>query len=99
MPHSHKSQYTSPTDETALFQHDPSPLAGVKKEWEPGCQPDEVYDVALPAWRASARRYLVKRLQREKEWMSEWQRSVRTETRDKFFYWTAVFGSECSYKP
>jgi hypothetical protein len=28
--------------------------------------------------------------------MPDWQKRVRTEGRDKFFYWTAVFGSECS---
>jgi hypothetical protein len=26
--------------------------------------------------------------------MPDWQKRVRTEGRDKFFYWTAVFGSE-----
>lgn len=40
------------------------------------------------------RRYFVKRLRDEKEWMAKWQASVRTEGRDKYFYWTAIFGSE-----
>jgi hypothetical protein len=83
-------------DETALFQHDPTADSKVRQEWEPGCQPDEVYDAALPAWRAWARRYLVARLRSEKEWMSKWQTRVRTERRDRYFYWTAIFGSRSS---
>jgi hypothetical protein len=30
----------------------------------------------------------------ERGFMPDWQKRVRTEGRDKFFYWTAVFGSE-----
>lgn len=26
--------------------------------------------------------------------MADWQKKVRTERRDRYFYWTAVFGSE-----
>jgi hypothetical protein len=33
-------------------------------------------------------------LEWEKGFMPDWQKRVRTEGRDKFFYWTAVFGSE-----
>jgi len=29
--------------------------------------------------------------------MPDWQKRVRTEGRDKFFYWTAVFGSESMF--
>jgi hypothetical protein len=83
-----------PPPETALFQHSPSPGARVKAEWEPGCQPDEVYDRVLPPWRARLRRYLVERLRKEKDWMAGWQGRVRTKERDRYFYWTAVFGSE-----
>jgi len=36
----------------------------------------------------------VRRLREEKVYMAEWQVRVRTEYRDKYFYWTAVFGSE-----
>lgn len=86
-------------DETALFQHAPTPGTKVRQEWEPGCQPDEVYDAALPAWRARARRYLVRRLHVEKKWMADWQLRVRTEGRDKYFYWTAIFGSELQWLP
>jgi hypothetical protein len=32
-------------------------------------------------------------LEWEKGFMPAWQKRVRTEGRDKFFYWTAVFGS------
>ncbi|WVQ81355.1 hypothetical protein IAT38_003478 [Cryptococcus sp. DSM 104549] len=81
------------SSETAVFQHSPEPDAKLKREWEPGCQPDEVYDAYLPPWRAWLRRKLVERLRREKDWMAEWQRRVRTEARDKFFYWTAIFGT------
>jgi hypothetical protein len=83
-----------PDPSEAVFQHDPVAGSSLKREWEPGCQPDEVYDRALPAWRAWLRRYFVLRLRSEKEWMAQWQVRVRTEARDKYFYWTAVFGSE-----
>ncbi|WWD21106.1 hypothetical protein CI109_105587 [Kwoniella shandongensis] len=79
--------------ETAVFQHTPDHDAQLKREWEPGCQPDEVYDRYLPPWRAWLRRALVRRLRREKDWMADWQKKVRTETRDKYFYWTAIFGT------
>jgi len=83
--------------ESAIFQHSPSPDTRLKVEWEPGCQPDEVYDRALPRWRAWLRRYLVKRLRIEKVWMADLQGRMRTEFRDRYFYWTAIFGSEYSY--
>ncbi|CAD6590847.1 MAG: Sphingosine-1-phosphate phosphatase 2, partial [Tremellales sp. Tagirdzhanova-0007] len=79
--------------ETAIFQHSPSSGSRLRAEWEPGCQADEVYDRILPAWRANIRRYLVRRLRAEKLWMSKWQGGVRTELRDRYFYWTAVFGT------
>lgn len=87
-------QITQAETETAIFQHDPTSPSKLQKEWEPGCQPDSVYDESLPPWRASLRRVLVRRLRREKDWMADWQKRVRTVGRDKYFYWTAVFGSE-----
>lgn len=81
-----------PSDESATFQHTPS--GPLRREWEPGCQPDEVYDKYLPAWRAAPRRWLVKRLRDEKEWFARMQAQVRTPARDTYFYWTAIFGSE-----
>ena len=80
--------------ETAVFQHSPEADSRLKREWEPGCQPDIVYDRALPPWRAGLRRYLVRRLRAENGWMAEWQVRIRTEGRDRYFYWTAIFGSE-----
>ncbi|ODN95718.1 hypothetical protein L198_04336 [Cryptococcus wingfieldii CBS 7118] len=82
-----------PASESALFQHTPDLSATLKREWEPGCQPDEVYEEYLPTWRAWMRNKLVDRLRRENVWMEEWQRRVRTERRDKFFYYSAVFGT------
>jgi hypothetical protein len=85
-----------PTNQTAVFQHSPEAGSRLKREWEPGCQPDEVYEKELVAWRNALRVWLVKRLENEKTWMSEWQKRVRTEGRDRYFYWTAIFGSELS---
>ncbi|WVF65651.1 hypothetical protein IAT40_000382 [Kwoniella sp. CBS 6097] len=82
-----------PSSETAVFRHSPEPDSKLKREWEPGCQPDEVYDRHLPVWRAWLRRQLVSRLRGENQWMAEWQKRVRTEGRDKYFYWTAIFGT------
>lgn len=85
-----------PHPQEALFQHDPAPNTALKREWEPGCQPDAVYDRALPPWRAKLRRYFVQRLRDERDWMAKWQAEMRTEWRDRYFYWTAIFGSEFS---
>lgn len=82
---------------TAIFQHNPKGDATLRREWEPGCQPDELYDAFLPAWRASLRRLLVRRLRNESTQMADWQKRVRSEARDKYFYWTAVFGSKYSF--
>lgn len=79
--------------ESAIFQHSPFPGFHLRTEWEPGCQPDEVYDSVLPRWRAWLRRYLVRRLRQEKVWMAEWQGRMRTEVRDRYFYYSAVFGT------
>ncbi|WVQ93301.1 hypothetical protein IAU59_000369 [Kwoniella sp. CBS 9459] len=95
-PKSHnqaQSKGQIPSSETAVFRHSPEPDSKLKREWEPGCQPDEVYDRYLPAWRAWLRRRLVSRLRGENRWMAEWQKRVRTEGRDKYFYWTAIFGT------
>ncbi|KAK8843376.1 hypothetical protein IAR55_007033 [Kwoniella newhampshirensis] len=83
----------SSVSETAVFQHTPEQDAQLNREWEPGCQPDEIYDRHLPPWRAWLRRAFVRRLRREKDWMAGWQQRVRTEERDKYFYWTAIFGT------
>jgi len=83
-----------PADQKALFQHSPSPGSTIRKEWEPGCQPPEVYARELSTWRNELRLWLLRYLEWEKGFMPDWQKRVRTEGRDKFFYWTAVFGSE-----
>ncbi|OCF40255.1 hypothetical protein I317_05949 [Kwoniella heveanensis CBS 569] len=91
--HEHQIQGGIHSSETAVFRHSPEPDSKLKREWEPGCQPDEVYDRNLPSWRAWLRRRLVGRLREENGWMAEWQRRVRTDGRDKYFYWTAIFGT------
>ncbi|WVQ89999.1 hypothetical protein IAS59_003775 [Cryptococcus gattii] len=78
---------------TAIFQHNPKEDATLRREWEPGCQPDELYDAFLPAWRARLRRLLVRRMRKENTRMADWQKRVRSEARDRYFYWTAVFGT------
>jgi hypothetical protein len=84
----------APPSEKALFQHSPTPGASIRKEWEPGCQPAEIYARELSPWRNGLRLWLMRYLEWEKGFMPDWQKRVRTEGRDKFFYWTAVFGSE-----
>lgn len=86
-----------PSSQTALFQHSPSPGTSIRKEWEPGCQPNEVYARELSVWRNRLRLSIVRNLEWETQFMPGWQRRVRTKARDKFFYWTAVFGSKPSY--
>jgi hypothetical protein len=83
----------APPSQKALFQHSPSPGASIRKEWEPGCQPAEIYAKELSAWRNGLRLWLLRYLEWEKGFMPAWQKRVRTGGRDKFFYWTAVFGS------
>lgn len=83
--------------QTALFQHSPSSGSRIRKEWEPGCQPSEVYERELSPWRNRLRLGILRCLDWETQFMPAWQKRVRTEARDKFFYWTAIFGSEsCS---
>jgi hypothetical protein len=84
-----------PADQSATFQH--TPRGPLQREWEPGCQPDEVYAQVLSSWRNAMRLWLVNKLKKEKEWFPAWQASVRTARRDAYFYWTAVFGSEFRY--
>ena len=78
----------------ALYQHEPSPDAPIREEWEPGRQPEAVYETLLPPWRAAIRRWLMRGLKEESDWMAAWQVRVRTEGRDRYFYWTSLFGSE-----
>ncbi|WVO15304.1 hypothetical protein L204_102960 [Cryptococcus depauperatus] len=89
----HQPEISVPYTESAVFRHSPKLETQLKREWEPGCQSDELYDVYLPAWRASIRRFLVRRLRNEKEWMADWQKATRSEARDTFFYWSAIFGT------
>ncbi|OWZ53182.1 sphingosine-1-phosphate phosphatase [Cryptococcus neoformans 125.91] len=86
-------EISPPSSGTAIFQHNPKGDATLRREWEPGCQPDELYDAFLPAWRASLRGLLVRRLRNESTQMADWQKRVRSEARDRYFYWTAVFGT------
>jgi hypothetical protein len=68
------------TDTTALFQHSPE-SDQLEKEFEAGCLPDEVYDKALPSWRAGLRRMLVASLRVESEYLAKAQvRSIPSPT-------------------
>ncbi|CAK9782950.1 unnamed protein product [Cutaneotrichosporon oleaginosum] len=60
---------------------------------EAGLQPDSVYAAALSPWRDSLRRSLVASLNAESEWIASVQREYRSKGRDKFFFWSAVFGT------
>ncbi|GMK56246.1 hypothetical protein CspeluHIS016_0300860 [Cutaneotrichosporon spelunceum] len=60
---------------------------------EAGLQPDTVYAAALAPWRDRLRRYMVESLSAESEWIASVQREQRTRGRDKFFFWSAVFGT------
>ncbi|KAJ9123334.1 hypothetical protein QFC22_001533 [Naganishia vaughanmartiniae] len=77
---------------TAIFQHLPE-IHKLKKEKEAGCQPDAVYDKALPKWRASLRRKLIYSLRAENELLATLQEKIRTPWMDRYFYWTAIFGT------
>lgn len=59
-------------DTTALFQHSPE-TKQLEREYEAGCLPDEVYDRQLPAWRAGLRRFLIRCLKVESEWLANAQ--------------------------
>lgn len=72
----------------------PSPNGARKVHIEAGLQPDAVYAAALSPWRNAIRRRFVKNLEAESEWIASIQRQYRTKGRDKFFFWSAVFGSE-----
>ncbi|KAL7421245.1 Long-chain base-1-phosphate phosphatase [Cryptotrichosporon argae] len=80
-------------DLTAIFQHAPSPSAPTRREWEPGRQPDAVYASELAPYRDACRRWLVGRLARESTWIAGRQRAWRSEGRDRYFYWSSLFGT------
>jgi len=61
---------------------------------EPGCQPEAVYAAALSPWRESMRKFIFNALKHESEMIAELQKKVRTPARDKYFFWSAVLGSE-----
>ncbi|KAI5455433.1 Long-chain base-1-phosphate phosphatase [Naganishia albida] len=77
---------------TAVFQHSPE-TKDLQKEKEAGCLPDEVYERALPAWRAWIRRKLVNRLRAENDSLARLQERIRTPWLDRYFFWTAIFGT------
>ncbi|GHJ86026.1 hypothetical protein NliqN6_2428 [Naganishia liquefaciens] len=77
---------------TAVFQHSPE-TQRLQKEWEAGCQADEIYEKALPRYRAWLRRILVSRLRAENEMLGRLQKRIRTPWRDRYFFWTAIFGT------
>ncbi|BEI80981.1 hypothetical protein CcaverHIS002_0201410 [Cutaneotrichosporon cavernicola] len=60
---------------------------------EAGLQPDTVYAASLAPWRDGLRRLIVESLRAESEWIASVQREYRTKGRDKFFFWSAVFGT------
>lgn len=63
---------------------------------EAGRQPDAVYAERLAPWRDAFRRWCVRRLGPESERIARWQAKVRTPARDTFFFYSAIFGSECT---
>jgi hypothetical protein len=61
---------------------------------EPGCQPEAVYRTSLAPWREALRVAIVNSLTLESEAIARLQKWVRTPARDKYFFWSAVLGSE-----
>jgi hypothetical protein len=61
---------------------------------EPGCQHESVYAVALGPWREWVRSNIFHSLKVESEMIAKLQKAVRTPARDKYFFWSAVLGSE-----
>lgn len=62
---------------------------------EPGCQPESVYEAALNPVREAFRRAIVRAMPDESARIARWQQALRTPQRDTFFFWSAIFGSEC----
>ncbi|KZO92042.1 acid phosphatase/Vanadium-dependent haloperoxidase [Calocera viscosa TUFC12733] len=60
---------------------------------EPGTQPDAVYDSALPAWQATIRRWIVRNLRTESEWIANMQKVVRRPWLDTYFVYTSTLGT------
>lgn len=66
-------------------------------KYEAGRQPDSVYAERLAPWRDSFRRWCVRKLGPESERIARFQSKYRTPARDKFFFYSAIFGSESSW--
>ncbi|KZT61729.1 acid phosphatase/Vanadium-dependent haloperoxidase [Calocera cornea HHB12733] len=87
------SAYTQPL----LSSRAPSPAPPGEKAAilvvEPGTQPDAVYDNALPPWRAAIRRFIVRNLRTESEWITQMQKVVRKPWLDTYFVYTSTLGT------
>ncbi|KAL5521565.1 LCB3 [Sanghuangporus sanghuang] len=58
-----------------------------------GTAPEEFYTRTLAPWRATARRFIMQRLQLESEWIAKMQEQVRSPYLDAFFVYTSSLGT------
>ncbi|KAI5118596.1 hypothetical protein M0805_004171 [Coniferiporia weirii] len=58
-----------------------------------GTAPEELYAKTLSPWRAAARRFIVRRIQTESEWIARMQERVRSPWLDSYFVYTSSLGT------
>lgn len=93
-PHIQHTMASKPKSGRASPPPPPPPPPQPRPHIEAGLQPDAVYAAALSPWRDALRRSFVSSLAAESEWIGSMQRKYRSKGRDRFFFWSAVFGSE-----
>ena len=70
-----------------------SPLSMDETMYAVGAAPEEFYTRTLAPWRATARRFIMQRLQLESEWIARMQERFRSPWLDTFFVYTSSLGT------
>lgn len=58
-----------------------------------GTAPEEFYTQTLAPWRAAARRFIMRRLRQESEWIAKMQERLRSPWLDSYFVYTSSLGT------
>ena len=58
-----------------------------------GTAPDEFYAAALAPWRAAARKFVMRNLQKESEYLAKMQQRIRTPWLDTYFLYSSSLGT------
>ena len=80
----------SPNEKQQISRDDEDGLEGPV---DPGTLPDEVYERTMSSWRFAARRFIMRNLREESDYLAKMQRSIRTPWLDTYFVYTSSLGT------